>query len=166
MIFLNTYLYYSFTLITNRLQIYFFLNVISSIHVSYWSRKLKQHIFCIYIYTWNDFFFLFVHLKYGYVVINFGPVFLGDALRNPNDIAALLLLQFQVGVENAEMKLLQKRHHIQFHLKGKQNKTVANIFHSVYQFKRQFIYNFYRWVLQFSVSYFNNQSLIESLCEV
>ena len=40
-------------------------------------------------------------------------MFLRHAFRNPNNIATFLLLQFQISVENAEMKLLHKSVDIQ-----------------------------------------------------
>lgn len=45
-----------------------------------------------------------------------GPLPLRDALRDPDDIATLLLLQFDVGVEDSEVELLQKGKRVQFHL--------------------------------------------------
>ena len=43
---------------------------------------------------------------------------LGDALRDPDDVPALLLLQLQEGVEDAEVELLHERVHVQVHLEG------------------------------------------------
>ena len=54
----------------------------------------------------------------GDVVVDLGPVLLGDALRDPDDVPALLLLQLQEGVEDAEVELLHERVHVQVHLQG------------------------------------------------
>ena len=54
----------------------------------------------------------------GDVVVDLGPVLLGDALRDPDDVPALLLLQLQEGVEDAEVELLHERVHVQVHLEG------------------------------------------------
>ena len=48
----------------------------------------------------------------------YDPVLLGDALRDPDDVPALLLLQLQEGVEDAEVELLHERVHVQVHLQG------------------------------------------------
>lgn len=45
-------------------------------------------------------------------------MFLRNALRYPNDIAALLFLQLQVRIEDAEMELLNECEHIQFDLQN------------------------------------------------
>ena len=55
----------------------------------------------------------------GDVVVDLGPVLLCDALRDPDDVPALLLLQLQEGVEDAEVELLHERVHVQVHLKGR-----------------------------------------------
>ena len=44
-------------------------------------------------------------------------MFLSHTLRNPYDIAALLLFQLQVRVENTEMELLHESVDVQFDLK-------------------------------------------------
>ena len=54
----------------------------------------------------------------GDVVVDLGPVLLGDALRYPDNVPALLLLQLQEGVEDAEVELLHERVHVQVHLQG------------------------------------------------
>lgn len=41
---------------------------------------------------------------------------LGDALRDPDDVPALLLLQLDVGVENAEVELVEEGKLVQLHL--------------------------------------------------
>ena len=51
-----------------------------------------------------------------YVVVDFCPVFLSHALCNPDDIPALLFLEFEERVEHAEVELLHKRIHVQFNL--------------------------------------------------
>ena len=49
------------------------------------------------------------------VVVNLGPVLLGDALGDPDDVAALLLLEAQVGVEDPAVELLHEGIHVQLH---------------------------------------------------
>ena len=44
----------------------------------------------------------------GDVAVDFGSVSLGDALADPDDVATLLLLQFDERVKCAEVKLLHK----------------------------------------------------------
>lgn len=44
---------------------------------------------------------------------------LGDALGDPDDVPALLLLQLDVGVENTEVKLIEEGQLVQLHLQGK-----------------------------------------------
>ena len=51
-----------------------------------------------------------------YVVVDFCAVFLSHALCNPDDIPALLFLEFEERVEHAEVELLHKRIHVQFNL--------------------------------------------------
>lgn len=43
---------------------------------------------------------------------------LGDALGNPDDVPALLLLQLDVGIENAEVELVEEGQLVQLHLQG------------------------------------------------
>lgn len=43
---------------------------------------------------------------------------LGDALGDPHDVPALLLLQLDVGVENAEVELVEEGQLVQLHLSG------------------------------------------------
>lgn len=52
----------------------------------------------------------------GYVVVYLGLLSLCDALRNPDDVATLLLLQFDVGVKYSEVELLQESKCVQLHL--------------------------------------------------
>lgn len=52
----------------------------------------------------------------GYVVVYLGPLSLRDALRYPDDVATLLLLQSDVGVKYSEVELLQESECIQLHL--------------------------------------------------
>lgn len=56
-------------------------------------------------------------LEDGDVVINLGAMFLCNTFWNPDDVTALLLLQFQVRIEHTEMKLLHECIDIQFNLK-------------------------------------------------
>lgn len=57
-----------------------------------------------------------VPLEYGDVVVNLSPMPLGNTLGNPHNVSALLLLQLDVGIEHAEMKLIQEGQLIEFHL--------------------------------------------------
>ena len=50
------------------------------------------------------------------VVINLGPMALGDALGNPHDVATFLLLELHKGIENTKVELVQKGQLVQFHL--------------------------------------------------
>lgn len=50
------------------------------------------------------------------VVINLGPMALGDALGNPHNVATFLLLELHKGIENTKVELVQKRQLVQFHL--------------------------------------------------
>ncbi len=52
----------------------------------------------------------------GYVVVYLGLLPLCDTLRDPNNVAALLLLQFDVRVKHSEVELLQERQRVQLHL--------------------------------------------------
>lgn len=51
------------------------------------------------------------------VVVDLGAVPLGDALGDPDDVPALLLLQLDVGVEDTEVELVEEGQLVQFHLK-------------------------------------------------
>lgn len=42
---------------------------------------------------------------------------LGDALCDPDDVPALLLLQLDVGVENTKVELVEESQLVQLHLK-------------------------------------------------
>ena len=59
---------------------------------------------------------LFLIVKNWDVVINLGLVVLCDALGYPDDVAALLLLQLEEGVEHPKVELLHERVHIELHL--------------------------------------------------
>ena len=59
---------------------------------------------------------LFLVVKNGDVVINLGLVVLGDTLGYPDDVATLLLLQLEEGVEDAKVKLLHECVHVKLHL--------------------------------------------------
>lgn len=50
------------------------------------------------------------------VVVDLGAVPLGDALGDPHNVSALLLLQLDVGVENAEVELVEEGQLVQLHL--------------------------------------------------
>lgn len=58
-----------------------------------------------------------MHLQDWNVIVDLGAVLLGHAFGDPDDIAALLLFQLQVGVEDSEVELLHECVDIQFHLK-------------------------------------------------
>lgn len=51
------------------------------------------------------------------IVVYFGAMLLGDTLGNPDDVTAFLLLELQVRIKNAEMKLLHESIHVQLDLK-------------------------------------------------
>lgn len=54
--------------------------------------------------------------KDGNVVVDLGAVPLSDALGDPDDVPALLLLQLDVGVEDTEVELVEEGQLVQFHL--------------------------------------------------
>ena len=53
----------------------------------------------------------------GDIVVNLCPVALSHTLADPDDVAALLLLQLEEGVEDAKVELLHEGILIQPHLK-------------------------------------------------
>lgn len=55
-------------------------------------------------------------LKDGNVVVDLGTVPLGNALCDPDNVPALLLLELDVGVENAKVELVQESQLVQLHL--------------------------------------------------
>ena len=52
------------------------------------------------------------------VVVNLCPVALSHTLADPDDVATLLLLQLEEGVEHTEVELLHKRVLVQPHLRN------------------------------------------------
>lgn len=54
----------------------------------------------------------------GNVVVDLGSVALGDALRDPHNVAAFLLLEFHESIEDAKVELVQKSQLVQLHLAG------------------------------------------------
>merc|ERR1719312_103727 len=52
----------------------------------------------------------------GYVVVDFGPMFLSHALSYPDDVATLLLLQLQERVKHSKVELLHERIDVQLDL--------------------------------------------------
>ena len=58
-------------------------------------------------------------LKDWNVIVDLGPVPLSDALCDPDDVSALLLLQLEERVEHAKVELLHERVHVQLDLKKK-----------------------------------------------
>lgn len=57
-------------------------------------------------------------LEDGNVVVDLGSVLLRHALCDPDDVAAFLFLQLQVGVEHTKVELLNEGEHVQFHLEA------------------------------------------------
>lgn len=57
------------------------------------------------------------------VIVDLRAMLLRHAFGNPDDVAALLLLQLQVRVEDAKVELLDEREHVQFHLGSKNTTT-------------------------------------------
>lgn len=55
-------------------------------------------------------------LEDGDVVVDLGSVALGDALRDPYNVATLLLLELHKGIENTKVELVQEGQLVQFHL--------------------------------------------------
>lgn len=55
------------------------------------------------------------------VIVDLGAVLLSHAFGDPDDVAALLFLKFQVRVEDSEVELLHECVDIQFHLKWDQS---------------------------------------------
>lgn len=69
---------------------------------------------CIWIWrgVWTS-----INLKYGDVIVDLGPVALGDTLCDPHNVTTLLLLQFDVRIKDTEVELVQEGQFIQLHLK-------------------------------------------------
>lgn len=59
------------------------------------------------------------------VVVDLGAVPLGDALGDPHDVPALLLLQLDVGVEDAEVELVEEGQLVELHLCGEHRQSSA-----------------------------------------
>ena len=74
---------------------------------------------CVFVWVWGRENALHTGgvLEDGYVVIDFGTVPLGDALGDPDDVSTLLLLQLHVGVEDAEVELVEEGQLVQLHLR-------------------------------------------------
>lgn len=82
--------------------------------------SLIMYLYCILCMV-NKSLFLFIaqlvcSLEDRYVVVNLGLLSLCDALSNPDDVAALLLLQFDVGVKHSKVELLQEGQCVHLHL--------------------------------------------------
>ena len=62
------------------------------------------------------------------IVVDLGLVLLRDALCDPDDVAALLLLQLQVGVEGSVVELLQERVDVEANLReqGRSENRTSN----------------------------------------
>ena len=63
-------------------------------------------------------------LEDGNVVVDFGTVPLGDALGDPDDVPTLLLLQLHVGVEDAEVELVEEGQLVQLHLRVRRERSL------------------------------------------
>lgn len=59
------------------------------------------------------------------VAVDFGSVTLCYALSDPDDVANLLLLQLDIGVEDAELELVHERVLHQLHLHSIHKKTLV-----------------------------------------
>lgn len=68
-------------------------------------------------------------LEDGNVVVDLGPVPLGDALCNPHNVAALLLLQLHKGVEDSKVELVEEGQLVQLYL-GKVQRMTCHLFTS------------------------------------
>ena len=55
-------------------------------------------------------------LEDGDVVVNLCPVALSHTLADPDDVATLLFLQLEEGVEDPEVELLHESVHVKLHL--------------------------------------------------
>lgn len=74
----------------------------------------------LYVKYMYEFLFiarLICSLEDGYVVVYLGLLSLCDALRDPDDVATLLLLQLDVGVKYSKVELLQESKCVQLHLR-------------------------------------------------
>lgn len=60
---------------------------------------------------------LICSLEDGYVVVYLGLLSLCDTLSDPDNVATLLLLQFDVGVKYSKVELLQESKCVQLHLR-------------------------------------------------
>lgn len=67
------------------------------------------------------------HSENGDVVVDLGAVPLGDALCDPHDVPALLLLQLDVGVEDAEVELVEEGQLVQLHLEMEAKPVGPNV---------------------------------------
>lgn len=56
------------------------------------------------------------NLQNGYVVVNLCSVLLRNALCDPHDISALLLLQLEIGIEDPKVELVEKGIDIELYL--------------------------------------------------
>lgn len=72
------------------------------------------------------FVFLFIaqlifSLEDGYVIVYLRLLSLCDTLSDPDNVATLLLLQFDVGVKYSKVELLQEGKCVQLHLRGNES---------------------------------------------
>lgn len=65
-------------------------------------------------------------LEDGNVVVDLGPVPLGNALCNPHNVAALLLLQLHEGIEDSEVELVEEGQLVQLYL-GKAQRRICQV---------------------------------------
>lgn len=61
------------------------------------------------------------------VVVDLGAVPLCDALCDPDDVPALLLLQLDVGIENTEVELVEEGQLVQLHLQVGRRKRLMSV---------------------------------------
>lgn len=57
-----------------------------------------------------------IRLENWNIIVDLGPMLLGNTLRNPYNVTAFLFLQLQIRIENTEMELLNESKHVQFDL--------------------------------------------------
>lgn len=97
-------------------------------------------IICVFLFIAR----LICPLEDGDVVVYLGLLSLCDTLGDPDDVATLLLLQFDVGVKYPEVELLQESKCVQLHLgKDKELKPLRETERQVYTQQR---YTVYTWI--------------------
>jgi hypothetical protein len=72
-------------------------------------QNFREIFFCLILfYTLTISIFFVIHLKDGYVVIDFCSVLLCDTLSDPHNVATFLFFELQVRVKDAKMELLDE----------------------------------------------------------